>query len=41
MGGEAATAARFAGHWTERTRSGAAPELGQRICEVLRYRFGG
>lgn len=32
--GEAATAARFAGHWTERTRSAAHPHQGQRIYEV-------
>jgi len=32
--GEAATAARFAGHWTERTRSSAVPFEGQRIYEV-------
>lgn len=38
VGGEAATAARFAGHWTERTRSGATPELGQRIYEVREVR---
>ena len=31
---EAATAARFAGHWTERTRSSAQPVEGQRIYEV-------
>jgi hypothetical protein len=32
--GDASTAARFAGHWTERTRSAARPILGQRIYEV-------
>ncbi len=32
--GEVATAARFAGHWTERTRSAAVPLHGQRIYEV-------
>ena len=32
--GEAATAARFAGHWTERTRAAAHPVEGQRIYEV-------
>jgi uncharacterized protein len=34
--GEAAAAANVAGAWTERTRSGASPELGQRIYEVDR-----
>jgi predicted GNAT family acetyltransferase len=34
VSGEAATAARFAGHWTERTRSAAVPEQGQRIYEI-------
>ena len=34
VNGEAATAARFAGHWTERTGSAAHPVLGQRIYEV-------
>jgi len=34
VNGEAATAARFAGHWTERTRSAAQPVQGQRIYEV-------
>lgn len=32
--GDAATASRFAGAWTERTRSAASPESGQRIYEV-------
>lgn len=32
--GEAATAARFAGQWAERTRSAATPTQGQRIYEV-------
>ncbi len=32
--GEAATAAGFAGAWTERTRSAAVPVLGERIYEV-------
>ena len=32
--GDAATASRFAGAWTERTRSSATPESGQRIYEV-------
>jgi predicted GNAT family acetyltransferase len=36
VNGEAATAARFAGHWTERTRSAARPIEGQRIYEVER-----
>jgi GNAT superfamily N-acetyltransferase len=36
INGEAATAARFAGHWTERTRSAACPVGGQRIYEVER-----
>lgn len=34
VNGEAATAARFAGHWTERTKSAAQPIVGQRIYEV-------
>jgi predicted GNAT family acetyltransferase len=34
VNGEAATAARFAGHWTERTREAATPVEGQRIYEV-------
>ena len=34
VNGEATTAARFAGHWTERTRSAAHPDEGQRIYEV-------
>jgi predicted GNAT family acetyltransferase len=34
VNGEAATAARFAGRWTERTRSAAHPVEGQRIYEV-------
>lgn len=34
VSGEAATAARFAGHWTERTRCGAVPTQGQRIYEI-------
>ena len=33
--GDAATAARFAGQWTERRRSAAVPFEGQRIYEVL------
>ena len=32
--GDAATASRFAGVWTERTRTAASPESGQRIYEV-------
>jgi GNAT superfamily N-acetyltransferase len=32
--GEALTAARFAGHWTERTGTGAWPVQGQRLYEV-------
>jgi predicted GNAT family acetyltransferase len=32
--GEAATAAAFAGHWTERARTGARPLQGQRIYEI-------
>jgi GNAT superfamily N-acetyltransferase len=32
--GDAATAARFAGHWAERTKSAAFPVHGQRIFEV-------
>ncbi len=34
VGGEAAAAARFAGQWTERTKSAATPVMGQRIYEV-------
>ncbi len=34
VAGEAATAAAFAGAWTEHTRSGALPHSGQRIYEV-------
>ncbi len=34
VGGEAGTAARFAGAWTERTKSAAVPEEGQRIYEA-------
>jgi predicted GNAT family acetyltransferase len=33
---DAATAARFAGEWTERTRAGATPSLGQRLYEIKR-----
>jgi predicted GNAT family acetyltransferase len=36
VNGVAATAARFAGQWTERTKSSAAPSQGQRIYEVSR-----
>lgn len=36
--GEAATTARFAGHWTERTGSAARPIEGQRIYEVHEIR---
>ena len=36
VNGEAATAARFAGQWTERTKSAAIPEYGQRIYEAGR-----
>jgi predicted GNAT family acetyltransferase len=36
VNGEAATIARFAGHWTERTRSAARPVEGERIYEVER-----
>jgi predicted GNAT family acetyltransferase len=34
VSGEASTAARFAGHWTERTKSAAVPTQGQRIYEI-------
>ncbi len=34
VSGDAATAARFAGHWSERTKVGATPTQGQRIYEV-------
>jgi predicted GNAT family acetyltransferase len=36
VNGVAATAARFAGQWTERTKSSATPSQGQRIYEVSR-----
>ena len=36
VNGVAATAARFAGQWTERTKSAAAPTQGNRIYEVTR-----
>jgi ribosomal protein S18 acetylase RimI-like enzyme len=35
VNGEAATAATFAGHWTERHKSAAVPTHGQRIYEFL------
>jgi len=35
VNGDAATAARFAGQWTERTRSAAIPFQGQRLYEFL------
>lgn len=38
VNGDAATAARFAGHWTERTKSAAQPIVGQRIYEVRNVR---
>jgi len=34
VSGEAGTAAAFAGHWAERTRSPARPVEGQRILEA-------
>jgi ribosomal protein S18 acetylase RimI-like enzyme len=34
--GEVATAARFAGEWTERYKSAARPEMGQRLYELVR-----
>ena len=34
VSGEAGTAAAFAGHWAERTRSPARPVAGQRILEA-------
>jgi predicted GNAT family acetyltransferase len=34
VSGDAATAARFAGHWAERTKTAAFPVHGQRIFEV-------
>src|SRR5207244_4564255 len=34
VNGEAATAARFAGHWAERTKMAARPVEGQRLYEV-------
>jgi hypothetical protein len=36
VNGDAATAAAFAGHWTERTKSAARPVQGQRVYEVER-----
>jgi len=35
VSGDAATAARFAGAWTERHTTGARPEQGQRIYEIV------
>lgn len=35
VGGEAATAANFAGHWTERRKTGATPFQGNRIYELF------
>ena len=35
VGGEAATAAHFAGAWTERTKRAATPQQGQRIYEAV------
>lgn len=35
VNGDAATAASFAGHWTERTRSAATPFQGYRLYELL------
>jgi predicted GNAT family acetyltransferase len=35
VNGEATTAARFAGQWTERRKSGAAPMQGQRLYELV------
>ena len=37
--GEAATAARFAGHWTERNKCPAMPVHGQRIYEIVDLRL--
>jgi hypothetical protein len=34
ISGEAATAARFAGQWTEQRKTGAAPVAGLRIYEL-------
>jgi GNAT superfamily N-acetyltransferase len=39
--GEVATVARFAGQWTERNKSGAAPVGGQRIYEIERVEVEG
>jgi predicted GNAT family acetyltransferase len=36
VNGDAATAARFAGHWAERTKSAARPVQGQRVYEIER-----
>jgi hypothetical protein len=36
VNGDAATAAAFAGHWTERTKSAGRPVQGQRVYEVER-----
>jgi len=35
VSGDAATAARFAGHWTERTKAAAVPFMGLRLYELL------
>src|SRR6202012_5578718 len=35
VNGEAATAANFAGRWTERRRSAAVPKYGQRLYELI------
>ena len=41
VNGEAATAASFAGHWTERCKSAALPSQGMRIYELLKLGEGG
>ncbi len=40
VNGEAATAARFAGQWTERCRSAAVPFRGERLYELTELREG-
>jgi GNAT superfamily N-acetyltransferase len=41
VNGEAATAASFAGHWTERRKSAALPSQGMRIYELSKLAEGG
>jgi predicted GNAT family acetyltransferase len=39
VNGEAATTARFAGHWTERSKSAAVPFQGLRLYELVEVRY--